>query len=75
VRNVFDFSAENAKIVDWMADEAVWCELLSVSNSLIIRENTGNFRDFGVLEPPRRRKTLVFSEIFLRIPYLTKQGI
>jgi hypothetical protein len=32
-----------------MADEAVWRELLSASNSLIIRENTGNFRDFGRL--------------------------
>src|ERR1039458_5287572 len=34
---------------DWMADDAVRCELLSASNSLIIRENTGNFRDFGRL--------------------------
>ena len=32
-----------------MADDAVLCELLSASNSLIIRENTGNFRDFGRL--------------------------
>ena len=30
-----------------MVDDAVLCELLSASNSLIIRENTGNFHDFG----------------------------
>ena len=34
---------------DSMADGGVRCELLSTSNSLIIRENTGNFRDFGRL--------------------------
>jgi hypothetical protein len=34
---------------DCVADDAVLCELLSASNSLIIRENTGNFRDFGRL--------------------------
>jgi hypothetical protein len=34
-------------IGDSLADEAVWCELLSASNSLIIRENTGNFRHLG----------------------------
>jgi len=28
---------------DWMVDDAVCCELLSAVNSLIIRENTGNF--------------------------------
>ena len=34
---------------DWVADDAVCCKLPSASNSLIIRENTGNFRDFGRL--------------------------
>ena len=34
---------------DWVADDAVLCELLSASNALIIRENTGNYRDFGRL--------------------------
>ncbi len=38
------------KIADSVADGAVRCVLLSASNSLIIRENTGNFRDFGRLE-------------------------
>ena len=62
------------KIVDWLADEAVWCELLSVSNSLIIRENTGNYRDFSC---SRRdlQKALVFSGVFARILYSTEQGI
>src|ERR1019366_6775970 len=32
---------------DCVADDAVLCELLSALNSLIIRENTGNFRDFA----------------------------
>jgi hypothetical protein len=34
-----------------MVDEAVWSEPLSASNSLIIRENTGNLRDFKALRP------------------------
>ena len=49
MRAILEFSAENAKIEDWLADDAVQCELLSASNSLIIRENTGNFRDFDRL--------------------------
>jgi hypothetical protein len=47
MRSIFDTSAENAKIADWLADGAVCCELLSESNSLIIRENTGNFMHSG----------------------------
>ncbi len=43
MRSIFDFSAENAKIVDWVADGAVCCELLSAMNSLLNRERTGNF--------------------------------
>jgi hypothetical protein len=34
---------------NWVVDDAVCRELLSASNSLITRENTGNFRDFGCL--------------------------
>jgi hypothetical protein len=49
MRTIFEFSAENAEIADWVADDPVRCELLSRSNSLMIRENTGNFRDFGPL--------------------------
>jgi hypothetical protein len=40
-------SESRQKIADWLPDDAVSCELLSASNSLIIRENTGNIRDFG----------------------------
>jgi hypothetical protein len=49
VRTILEFSAENVKIAACLADDAVWCELLSGSNSLIIRENTGNIRDFDHL--------------------------
>lgn len=31
VRNIFDFSAENPEIADWLADEAVLCERLSTN--------------------------------------------
>jgi hypothetical protein len=48
MRTIFQVSAEKVKIADWVADDAVCCELLSSSNSLIIRENTGNFFDFCV---------------------------
>jgi len=29
MRSIFDFSEENAEVADWLADDAVWCELLS----------------------------------------------
>jgi hypothetical protein len=53
MRGIFDFPAESAKIADWLADEAVWRELLSGSNSLINRERTGNSCDFR-LDPSDR---------------------
>jgi hypothetical protein len=58
-----------------VADDAVWCEQLSASSSLMIRENTGNFRDFDPLEAGCSQKSLVFSWKFLGIPYSTEQGI
>jgi hypothetical protein len=61
MRSSFDCRIENAKIADWVADEAVWREPLSAANSLIIRENTGNFRDFDPLEAelqPKRSRPL-----------------
>jgi hypothetical protein len=45
----FDFSAESVEGADCLADGAVRCEMLFASYSLIIRENTGNSRDFGCL--------------------------
>ena len=61
----FQGFAENAEIADWVADDAVCCERLSASNSLIIRENTGNFRDFSPpgadLEPKKPHILLGFS--------------
>jgi hypothetical protein len=42
-------SAEMLNIADSLADDAVRCKRLSASNSLIIRENIGNFPDFGRL--------------------------
>jgi hypothetical protein len=44
-------------------------------NSLIIRENTGNFNDFGRLGQSCSRKSPVFSWVFVGIPYSTEQGI
>jgi|ERR1700733_1574494 hypothetical protein len=49
--------------------------MLSASNSLIIRENTGNFRDFDPLEAGLRPKKLCLLCGFCRIPYSTDQGI
>jgi hypothetical protein len=43
-----------------VADGAVCGELLSGSNTLIIRENTGNYRDFGTLR----------ARLYPRTPYL-----
>ena len=48
VRRIFEYSAENAKIVDCLADGAVSREPVSASNSLINRERTGNFFDFSL---------------------------
>jgi hypothetical protein len=36
MRTIFEFSAENAKIVDWLADDAVCCELLSDEEGLMV---------------------------------------
>jgi hypothetical protein len=44
-------------------------------NSLIIRENTGNFVDFRLSGPICGLKILVFSRVFIEIPYSTEQGI
>jgi hypothetical protein len=41
----------------------------------MIRENTGNFRDFDHLEAGLQTKKPVFSRVFVEIPYSTEQGI
>jgi len=46
----------DAKKCSNLADEPVSCELLSESNSLITRENTGNFLGFGTLKPRSQPK-------------------
>ncbi len=43
--------------------------------SLIIRENTGNFRDFGRPAVDLKQKKPCFLCGFARIPYSTEQGI
>jgi hypothetical protein len=37
----------------------------------MIRENTGNFRDFDPLEAGLHPKSLAFSVVFVEIPYST----
>ena len=69
MRTIFELTAENAKTEDCLADGAVRCEPLSTSNSLIIRENTGNFRDLGPLGTKVRPKNLVLAGVFAEIPY------
>jgi hypothetical protein len=49
-------------IEDWLMDGAVCCEPVSVSNSLIIRENTGNFFDFGLDLRSGRAETAVGAD-------------
>jgi hypothetical protein len=46
-----------------------------LSNSLITRENTGNSCDSCLPRGTSHRKSLVFSGVFLEIPYSTEQGI
>jgi hypothetical protein len=58
MRAIFEFPLENAKVADWVADDAVLCELLSTSNSLSIRKNTGNFAVLGLLRSIEGRKSL-----------------
>jgi hypothetical protein len=45
------------------------------SNSLIIREDTGNSRDFGRLGVDLPLKTPCLLGDFMEIPYSTEQGI
>ena len=43
-----------------MVEDAGWSELISAINSLIIRENTGNYRNFG-----RPRAALQPNKLYL----------
>jgi hypothetical protein len=40
---IFDVSAENAKNADWVADEAIWRELLS---AVEFPDHQGKYREF-----------------------------
>ena len=57
----------------WMAQSDP--ELLSASNSLIIRESTGNFFDFGPYRTALGGKGLCLVDQSEQIPYSTEQGI
>jgi hypothetical protein len=57
-----------------LADDAVWCELLSASNSLIIRENTGNIRDFDHLGVELNRNKPCLLSGFCRNSLLNRTG-
>jgi len=74
MRTILEFPAENAKSADWLADGAVWCELLSALDSLIIRENTGNFRDFGCLGLDLHLKKPHLPSGFCRNSLLNRTG-
>ena len=73
MRTIFEFSAENAEIADWVADDPVRRELLSRSNSLMIRENTGNFRDLGPFGEPLAPEKAISSLEFLS-EFLTQRN-
>jgi hypothetical protein len=51
---------------DWLADGAVCCEPVSVVNSLIYRENTGKYIDFGHNLGSARPETAAAAEAFFR---------
>jgi hypothetical protein len=57
-----------------MVDGAVRCEPVSASNSLIIRENTGNFRDFGRLWADSKREKPCLLSGFRRNSLLKETG-
>jgi hypothetical protein len=57
-----------------VADDAVCCELLSASNSLIIWEDTGNFRDVGRLEADLRPKKPSLLSLFCPNSLLNRTG-
>jgi hypothetical protein len=58
---------ENPRNPDCLADDAVQCEPLSVRNSLLYRENTGNLTNFGAIKGDRLlenpAKTATYGEI------------
>jgi hypothetical protein len=47
MRTIFEFSTENAKSVDWLADDAVCCELLSV---IEFPDHQGKYRELRAFE-------------------------
>jgi len=49
--------------------------LLSASNSLIIRENTGNIRNFSAVVSKSGQKNVVLVGVFVEIPCARDQGI
>jgi hypothetical protein len=50
MRPIFDFSTENAKIADWLADDAVCCEPLSVIEFPV---RQGRYREYSQFRPVR----------------------
>jgi hypothetical protein len=72
--DISEFPLENAEIADCLADDAVRRELLSGSNSLIIRDNTGNFSDFGRLGAELGPDKLCLLSRFDRNSLLNRTG-
>src|SRR6266404_1328970 len=60
---------------DWLAEDAVRCELVSTPNSLLTGKLTGNFAESG--PPPRffESDQRTHSIVYSRIPCATEQGI
>jgi hypothetical protein len=48
MRTIFYFFTENAKIADWVADEAVWREPLS---AMRFSDHQGKYREFSRFRP------------------------
>jgi hypothetical protein len=58
-----------------LADEAVSCEPVSGPNSLITKEDTGNFAISAFGERATDSKILAIARLFHEIPCATEQGI
>jgi hypothetical protein len=61
-RAILGCAREVSATTDWVAVWAVWSELVSAANSLITRENTGNFLEIRLPWPNQVRDSPAFPQ-------------
>jgi hypothetical protein len=75
-RRVFRSSPDQLQTErDSLADDAVLCERFSESNWMLSGSTRARIAEIPCIFPDDQRKCLIFSRVFVEIPYTTEQGI